>query len=862
MKRKSVIRLIAAMLSAVLVIAPLSGCGSFGTSASNAGNTFVEQEDGSASVNVSSLGEGEDFIEYIKGNFASSSLPEDYNQPMLDLPKDYVFEFECSEEAGYNAFMAFEVYDTTDYADARSLSWCDYENGKITVSPNGPILLNANGSGNVHDGTWGSLNQLYLVQKIDLTTGEELERPIVTPFTIKHDLNAPIIHQGVDESNNYTLSWNAVPDAVEYRVYEHSGDEVYDLACVTTDTTVTVSEFARQKEMENYEQLIEQEYIDAGQGEAVDIEGISNMNYGVEYSDDLEDGYFVVVAVGADGRQSGISNMEDVREIANKLPASIVDSVIEVDIASVEDIPTYVDVEMLDGSVQKMVIDYHGAKVYYGYPDNEYKVTIQARVANTLFDKFFITLYGMTYENMKADFSVVTERQDEILSRTSGVEEPEINVSYAPSEEMNTAVEEFREVWNKEEPSEVPSEEPSQIFSEEPSVEPSEESSEIFSEEPSEIFSEEPSVEPNEEPSENLSDVPSVSENEASVPVQLLGATALEVQEVINMLGSDKVNTVLYASNDLEAWIAMCLIAQCEIIPIPVEVFQDAANLDYTISLLVEAYRQNPTSGFICNVGYASEYQSLVVEYLEVSEVRLEKAQDEIDAAYNIASQVVTAGMSDYEKVLAINEYFRNNASYDFDSMATDISDYSTLSEQFIDAHTPYGIICNNYGVCESYSEAFILTARFAGLEAMCEFGTIYGGAHEWNRVKVDDSWCVLDVTNNDIDIFVNGLFNVTDEQIKGILVPDNNAIMNHQNYLATDFTKEYYYMNGCAVTDVSQAADMVAEQLQESGYALVRIPADTTKEELEELFSKLIFEEGVNFSQAGTNLNLLYVSK
>ena len=218
--------------------------------------------------------------------------------------------------------------------------------------------------------------------------------------------------------------------------------------------------------------------------------------------------------------------------------------------------------------------------------------------------------------------------------------------------------------------------------------------------------------------------------------------------------------------------------------------------------------------------------------------------------------------MSDYEKVLAINEYFRLNASYDFDSTETQIDDYSTLSEQFIDSHTPYGILCKDYGVCESYSEAFVLTARFAGLEAMCEIGALYGGGHEWNRVKVDGSWCVLDVTNNDTDIFVNGLFNITDEQMEGILVPNNAAIRNHGNYVATDDSKEYYYVNGNAVTDIDMAAELLAKQLEVSDTALVRIPTWAEKEDLEEILSQLVYEEGVNFSKAGERLNILCVIK
>ena len=118
--------------------------------------------------------------------------------------------------------------------------------------------------------------------------------------------------------------------------------------------------------------------------------------------------------------------------------------------------------------------------------------------------------------------------------------------------------------------------------------------------------------------------------------------------------------------------------------------------------------------------------------------------------------------------------------------------DFDNLSEPFIDAHTPYGILCKNYGVCESYSEAFALIGRIAGLQVVMESGDLQGGPHEWNRVCVDGSWCVVDVTNNDSD-FANPLLNVSEKQIEGVLIPDGYSYLD--TYEALDETKEYYYL-------------------------------------------------------------------
>ncbi len=843
-------KIVSLMLTTMLVMTSLTGCGGNNAEVATGGaETF---RTGTAQELSNNVSEGEDLFSYIQTNFAASALPEDYNQPLYNLPANYVFEFECSEKAGYIAYDAFKVYDNTDYENISGMIYNKntYENGKITIAPDGALALNENGSYNVNDGTWGSLNQLYLVQYLDLNTGEKLERPIVTPFTIQHDLASPTISQSVDKSNSYKLSWEAVPGAVEYRVYEHFGSVGYKLECTTTNTSVSVEEFNTQQKSENYTELIKNDLKNVGL--EVSDDGITFMNRGVKYEDTQKDGYFVVVAVDASGRQSGISNIADVRDVAHRLPYTVSSERVSVNITSVEDIPAYVNVEMVDGSVQKMVIDYHGAQTYT-YPDDEYKMTIRAKVANTLFDSFLVELSGMKYADVMADISVVTKREDEFLAKVGGAETP--NVTMETTSETDDEIMELIDAL----PEDV---EPGVPESSEQVAEPGiPESSEPVVE-PGVPESSEPAVEPSvPESSEPVQ--PDVSPAQGNSPkIQLLNEVAVTVKQNLETLGDVNVGKMMYATNDLQAWMSMCLIAQSEVIPVPVEVFPDAANIEYLQMLFMESYRQNPTCGFLEGIKFNNEYEAIVVKYVEDPQVRLDKTRQELEAAENIAATVTSDSMSDYEKVLAINEYFRLNASYDHDSTQTDVEDVSVLPEQFWDSHTPYGIICKNYGVCESYSEAFILTARCAGLEAMCDFGTLYGGGHEWNRVKVDGNWCVLDVTNNDTDTVINALFNVTDTQVDGILVSDKVAMLNFNAYAATDATKEYYYVNGKIVDDINQATDMLAQQLQTESIACVRIPGNVSEAEIGVVLDKLEKEKGVLWSQAGVHMNVLCVMK
>lgn len=796
-------KFLSVFLSATLVFS-LSGCGKTETKQSDVVDS-VANNTISANIDNSTL------LSKLNTGFKSASIDEDYNTPLYQLDKDHIFEFEASESAGNVAYKAFSVYDNADFENRFSASYCEcsYENGKIKVAPNSVLSLNENSSTYANDGTWGSLNKMYLVQNIDLQTGEDLANPIVTPFSIQHDLDTPTLSQSVNEGNLYTLSWSPVNGATEYRVYEHFGDTAYQLECVTSNTSVTVEEFKTQKKSENYDDLVKQDLQNAGY--TVD-EGYTSMNNGAKYTDDF-DGYFTVVAVDASGRQSGISNIVDVRDIANRLP-HIIKNNITVTIDNILDAPTYVDVEMVDGSIAQMLIDYHGAQTYRFEDSN--KVTIEAHVCNTLFTNFLVTLNGMDYDTFMQNASQITARQDS-LNKSGGSAEPVVNIPSTPTNEPTADDETAKE----------------------------------------EIENNIPEVVETQETAETEPEGTEVITPDGYSTYDLYLSAVQEVENRLAQIGDT--DAIIYSTDKLGAWIAYSMMAQMNVIPVPVSVFPEVANEEYLASVLTEAYRQNPTSGVVTNLRYSYEYESIVVEYAEDANTRLNKTVKEIAKAQELAGSIVQSGMSDTEKIIAINNYLCANASYDFDSCATDV-DMSNLSEAFIDAHTPYGILLNNFGVCESYSEAFALIGRYAGLDVIIETGTLQGGAHEWNRVNADGSWCIVDVTNNDMELGSNALLNVTESQIAGILVPDCTAYRG--SFSATDNTKEFYYINDMCASSSSDAENILSEQLKIGDIAQVRLPLGTSEEEAVNIAKSVMQNTGIQLQDAIYFANIVALKK
>ena len=792
------------MCMLLVLVVVLTGCGKINntntTSTSNTSSNSETKEDVSDSDVISQVASSGDisFAELLHTSYASSTVTEDYESPMYSLDPNYVFEFDADESLSSYTYKAFEVHARPDFSDI-NIAKCDYFNGKIRVYGNNGIEYNETGATNTAD-NWGSYNKLYLVQYLDLETGDELSRPIVTPFSVKHDLASPVVTQSVGEGNLWTLSWTPVEGASKYIVYasfNDTGDSVTK-QCETTDTTITVSDLDSQKKSDNYTDLLYNDLENAGYSVERGTSAILNNKLRVFDQ-------FVVVAFDNNGRQSGVSNVVNVDDIAGLLPYNIIATTWDVNINTIYDVPAYVDVEMLDGSAKKMLIDYHGAQTFKD-PDNPYFVGVQPHVCNTDFSVFNLKLHGMRYDDFIAQVSEVTTRQDSLNTSGGGVD---MNLTLPSSPDSSGVAE-------------------------------SNEQAEAIVEE-LEIVSEETSEEEMKSGDVDYSKLVELPDASGATTYDLYLEAASVVEERLQQIPD--IHSVIYADNQLEAWIAYALVTNLEIIPVPTAVYPEVSNEEYLVQIFMEAYSQNPTSGMITDLGYSYEYESLIPVYAEDYNTRMSKTSQELAKAKQLASEL---SGSDRDKVYAINKYLCDNAEYDFDSTETNLQN-AVLSESFIDAHTPYGVLCKNYGVCESYAESFALIARFSGINALIETGYMDGGAHEWNRVNVDGSWCIVDVTNNDVELFdgsLNALLNVTDAQISENFVIDGQAHI--ASLPATYDGNEYYNVNSMVAKDISQAAEIAAQQMKSNGYAQVRLDFYATDSDIQKIAPMIYEESGV----------------
>lgn len=310
-----------------------------------------------------------------------------------------------------------------------------------------------------------------------------------------------------------------------------------------------------------------------------------------------------------------------------------------------------------------------------------------------------------------------------------------------------------------------------------------------------------------------------------------------------------KLEESVYANNSLGAWIGINLLKHEE--KISLDNFPEASDGDYLNSALLEAYRQNPLIDVVDTFSYDYNTNSLIVTYMHSKEESQQKQLAAINKAEEIAKSITTESMSDFEKEEAINNYLCENASYN-EAIFEYINEDGTISDEVMlenaDSFHPYGILVDNKGVCESYSEAFLMIAKNAGLEVVIETGKLDGVNHEWNRVKIDGSWYVLDVTNNDNEYIPNAYFNLSDETSKELLIPDKTAIIpeKYDEYNATDDNKEYYAQKGRYAQNDEKAIELLTDILGNESQAAVRVQGELEDEAVNEIVKEVCINAGV----------------
>ncbi len=151
-----------------------------------------------------------------------------------------------------------------------------------------------------------------------------------------------------------------------------------------------------------------------------------------------------------------------------------------------------------------------------------------------------------------------------------------------------------------------------------------------------------------------------------------------------------------------------------------------------------------------------------------------------VAAADKIVAKVAAHQRSEYDKALALHDYFVTNSRYR-------PSDTPAYNDEL------YNALVRGRGACSGYARAYALLCTRAGLANYLVIGKHLGSDHAWNLVRLDGKWVHIDCTFDDPmpdmgDHAVHAYFAMSDKQIS----VDHS--WNRKNVPACTSPDLYYY--------------------------------------------------------------------
>lgn len=753
-----------------------------------------------------------------------------YNKKQSDVKRDKGFAFEVSKEAK-EKFSTFtdnwndiiQVYRDSNLKQSVAYKANNDESG-VTISPyrNAAFALpDKDLGGTLFDqgewNDWGNAQQYYMEVLYDLQTGEKLEKPELTIFTVDTEIDeTPQVSFYVSEDGIGGLKWDKVKGAKEYAILEikenkdgNSSGRSVEIITTTKDTKWEDRSKDESKNNWNFKTTFgtsfdtyygdQKAQVEAG---TLKVEDLANQQFdGESEYEKTFDRSFAVIAINKKGT-SKVSNFIDKRMAANQVPVSAAfymneggiradgdrsKAIVDRDVAMA---PSHTWVVMANGNVTQKLVNYDIKKVkqdtthYVNYEEDEngnikkdengnpvnYKsedipcLSIPFTIEGTSI-KGYAQILSYDKKNYKNELKELKKRQDKLRDKTGDIEK-EVNLS---SKEKN---------------------------------------------------------------SEDVAD---------------------ELYTDYN----------IYASNALSEYLALQMLnGQTRV---NLDDYDEAMDQEYLLDAWYEAIYQNPLTLGVKSISYDSKKNDLLIRYDQDADTLRTKQVEIKNKVKEINGKIIKEGMTPIEKETAINDYLCANAEYDQDALANaEKNNFKKVDEKFNDSFTAYGILMNQKGVCAGYAASFKLLADEAGLENIVVTGYLQGSLpHAWNRVKMDEQWYTLDTTNNDNEFFFNGLFNLSDVEASNVLNEDKLYAMDAdiETFKANDDSKEYYRVNGKYFSQSDIVSKLVAD-LNANGQAVYRTDVTLTEDQFYAIAEQVIVQtQDVNL-EGGYFLGVIFMKK
>lgn len=147
------------------------------------------------------------------------------------------------------------------------------------------------------------------------------------------------------------------------------------------------------------------------------------------------------------------------------------------------------------------------------------------------------------------------------------------------------------------------------------------------------------------------------------------------------------------------------------------------------------------------------------------------KGKDRDAATKNFKAKIdswiscVNGYSTDFEKVKAIHDLICANTTYNYDVL-TERGTVDSISEQNTMTQSAYSTFCMGSTVCAGYAQAFEILCNGVGVDAI----VVTSSDHEWNKVRMEDSWYNVDCTWDDQPIVCYEFFAKSDYAYDNLL--------------------------------------------------------------------------------------------
>lgn len=252
-----------------------------------------------------------------------------------------------------------------------------------------------------------------------------------------------------------------------------------------------------------------------------------------------------------------------------------------------------------------------------------------------------------------------------------------------------------------------------------------------------------PSLAGKKKPKDELDKVPQVKEK----PSGKIGKKEAEVPALDD-------GYYVKADSAGEEWLALNLIAGED--EIYIGDFPELTEPEKLRDCFYRVYYQNP---YVFGIAaFRCDYERLIlrVEYFYSGRERQQMRQQMRDKAEHIGKEIGLMGEEagerrTEEKIRLLYEWLEEHASYDREAYEDSIANqHRKTGETFEYAHNAWGLFVKGKGMCQGYSDAFLLLCHMAGVEAVAVTGSISQSIpHVWNAVCLAGSWYYVDATNN-----------------------------------------------------------------------------------------------------------------